>query len=49
MKMTAVIANMNMCPGEFNNDPLELEGRRRQREHPNTYEKMKNTRLTGVS
>ena len=49
MKMTVVIANKNMCPGEFNNDPLELEGRGRQRERPNACEKMKNTRLTGVS
>ena len=27
IKMTVVIANTNMCPGEFNNDPLELQGR----------------------
>ena len=25
--MIVVIANTNMCPGEFNNDPLELQGR----------------------
>ena len=23
--MTVVIVNTNMCPGEFNNDPLELQ------------------------
>jgi hypothetical protein len=25
IRMTVVIENTNMCPGEFNNDPLELQ------------------------
>lgn len=26
IKMMVVITNTNMCPGEFSNDPLELQG-----------------------
>jgi hypothetical protein len=49
IRMTVVIENTNMCPGEFNTDPLELQGNKLS-ERPNVWGgKMKNTRLTGVS
>ena len=45
IKMIVVITNTNMCPGEFNNDPLELQGNKLS-ERPNGWERM---RLTGES
>ena len=48
IRMTVVIENTNMCPGEFNNDPLELQGIELS-ECPNVRRGNENTRLTGVS
>jgi hypothetical protein len=49
MKMMVVIMNTNMCPGEVNNDPLELQGRRKVEELSERSNGMKSARLTEVS
>ena len=56
MKMIVVIPNTNMCPGEWNKDPLELqerkdrEGGEKLSERPNVWgNEKKSTMLTEES